>query len=765
MFCPPVEGEEFRLDFEAGMEAMRSLETARNAYPAYRQMGSDFERHGQFMEGAIAYSNASMAARALGRLQDALTNGQKAVEMAERSKSAHPLGMTLTRLGRVHLILGAPHKAISLFEQALRYARESRRPGLEMIIHSEFAHAYRRIGKPDLALESAKKAVESSAAAIQMGTIARHRSEPERRIVLARLERTHVMALESLAGSYLTLRQWENARPPFAEALDVARRGQVPHLIAMAHWGLGVVAANLNDSQTAVTHLTEAMRINASPGFVAAVQATLGRVYRRMGKLPEAEASLRQAVAGIEDLRSLLQSEELRESFFEDKIGIYENLVLALLDSGKAAEAFEISERARARAFLDLLGNRVTLSRGRSESLVAEERSLRERIGALKTLPDDSPALRQELEVARQTYQAFLQRVRQLDREQASLMTVEPLTLPQVQELLPEGSLLLEYFVTDQGRTILWTVERGTVSMRSLPISRQHVAERVQAFRTLIASRDRQEETARMARALFNDFVRPGLQGRMPKELVIVPHGPLHYLPFQALMPAPGRYLLQETPLYYYTSASLMQFTRAKGQAGTPTIFAMGNPDFQDRTLSLPYAAREARGIATLFPDTALAIGKAATKATSREEIRRHSVLHFATHAEFDEADPLGTSLLLASTTGADSRLEVQEIFGLDLHASLVVLSACETALGTLTRGDELTGLTRAFIYAGTPSVITTLWQVNDRSAFELMGVFYRQLRAGRNKAEALRLAQLAILGLHPQPYHWAAYELIGEPR
>ncbi|HEX7512389.1 MAG TPA: CHAT domain-containing protein, partial [Candidatus Methylomirabilis sp.] len=568
-----------------------------------------------------------------------------------------------------------------------------------MVIHSEFAHAYRRIGKLDLALESATKAVESSAAAIQMGAIARHRSEPERRRVLARRERAHALTLQSLAGTYITLHQWEKARSPLTEALEAASRSQVPQLIARAHWGLGVVAANLNDSQTAVTHLTEAMRINASPGFVAAVQATLGRVYRRMGKLPEAEASLRQAVAGIEDLRSLLQSEELRESFFEDKIGIYENLVLALLDSGKAAEAFEISERARARAFLDLLGNRVTLSRGRSESLVAEERSLRERIGALKTLPDDSPALRQELEVARQTYQAFLQRVRQLDREQASLMTVEPLTLPQVQELLPEGSLLLEYFVTDQGRTILWTVERGTVSMRSLPISRQHVAERVQAFRTLIASRDRQEETARMARALFNDFVRPGLQGRMPKELVIVPHGPLHYLPFQALMPAPGRYLLQETPLYYYTSASLMQFTRAKGQAGTPTIFAMGNPDFQDRTLSLPYAAREARGIATLFPDTALAIGKAATKATSREEIRRHSVLHFATHAEFDEADPLGTSLLLASTTGADSRLEVQEIFGLDLHASLVVLSACETALGTLTRGDELTGLTRAFIY------------------------------------------------------------------
>jgi CHAT domain-containing protein len=405
------------------------------------------------------------------------------------------------------------------------------------------------------------------------------------------------------------------------------------------------------------------------------------------------------------------------------------------------------------------------LSRGRSQSLLAEERELRERISALKALPEDSPALRRELELAREAYQAFLQRVRRLDREQASLMTVEPLTLPQVQALLPEGSVLLEYFVTGQGRTILWTVERDRIAVVSLPLGRGRVTQSVQAFRDLIAARDRQPDMQRMARALFDQLVRPGLQGRTPKELLIVPHDALHYLPFQALMPSPGRYLLQQVPLYYYSSASLMQFTRAKQQTGNPTFFALGNPDFQDPMLSLRYAEREARGIAALFPETALVTGKTATKATSLDEIRRHSVLHFATHAEFDEADPLGSSLLLAATGGEEGRLEVQEIFGLDLHASLVVLSACETALGKITRGDELTGLTRAFIYAGTPSVITTLWQVNDRAAYELMRDFYDHLKAGKDKAESLRQAQLAMLKRRPHPYNWAAYELIGEPR
>ena len=722
-------------------------ETAGEALSVYLQAGADFERRGNLADAALAYNNAVLSALALGRFQDALDIGQKAVRIAEQSGNLLHQGVAFVRLGSAYLFLGMPGKAFPLFEQGALAGRRENVSSVEAAAYYGLARIYGLRGDKEKSLEYAKKAVDHQAYEIMIKRTQWLRLGGRAQPWLRHLERIYGDALTQLGRAHVALEQWGPAKAAFQEVMAVGERNRIPYLIGQAHQGLGSIAAREGDWPTAISHLEEALRVNRRPSFVVATQAQMGRVYRGMGRLPEAEDALRKAVAGLEDLRSLLGSETLRESYFEDKVETYELLALTLLDQGKLAEAFDVSERARARAFLDLLGNRVTLSRGRSESLIAEEQALRERINALKALPEDSPALGRELQLARDAYQAFLQRVRQVDREQASLMTVEPLTLPQVQELLPEGSLLLEYFVTEQGRTILWTVERGTVSVRSLPIGRQQV------------------DTARMAQALFNEFVRPGLQGRTPKELVIVPHGPLHYLPFQALMPAPGRYLLQETPLYYYTSASLMQFTRAKEQAGTPTIFAMGNPDFQDRTLSLPYAAREARGIATLFPDTALAIGKAATKATSREEIRRHNVLHFATHAEFDEADPLGTSLLLASTTGADSRLEVQEIFGLDLHASLVVLSACETALGTLTRGDELTGLTQAFIYAGTPSVITTLWQVNDRSAFELMREFYRQLRAGRNKAEALRLAQLAILDLHPQPYHWAAYELIGEPR
>jgi CHAT domain-containing protein len=764
-------------------------ESAREAFQAYQRMGADLERQGRVGEAAIAYSNAYDSAQALGRLQDALEASQKAAEMAERAGNPGHIARALNRLGQTHMDLNAPQRAIPVFEKAARLGKTARNPGAEVSSYLGLSRAYRRIGNPELARQSTARAVTVLESAIpqkelKMGRVKGGRrgsrgegASPEGE--LWSLERHYANALLDLGWNDVALNRLEPARADFQKALESGERIEVPQVLAKAHQGLGKVAAERGEFQAAIDHLREALRLSQEPSLAGGTQGLLGHVYLNMANLPEAENHLRGAVATIEDMRSQLQSEQHRESFVEDKMGAYGGLIGVLFDQGKFAQAFDISERARARAFLDLLGNRVSLTRSGNAALVAEEKTLQEHIARLKarqaleeaedeseeTPPPRKPVTQQELDLAREAYQAFLQRVRQLDREQASLMTVEPLTLPQVQALLPEGSVLLEYFVTGQGKTLLWTVERDRVALVTLPLDRQQVTERVQRFRALIASRGEPEATQRMAQALFDELVRPGLQGRAPKELLIVPHDALHYLPFQALMSGPDRYLIQEAPLHYYSSASLMQFTRAKGQAGAPSLFALGNPDLQDPTLNLWYAEWEARTVAVLFPGALLLTRLAATKARSRDASPQYRILHFATHAELDEDDPLGSALRLTPSPTDDGRLEVQEIFGWHLHASLVVLSACETALGKLTRGDELTGLTRAFIYAGTPSVITTLWPVNDRAAFALMQAFYRHLKAGENKAEALRQAQLVTLAKYPHPYYWAAYELTGEAR
>ncbi|TAJ97533.1 CHAT domain-containing protein, partial [bacterium] len=139
-----------------------------------------------------------------------------------------------------------------------------------------------------------------------------------------------------------------------------------------------------------------------------------------------------------------------------------------------------------------------------------------------------------------------------------------------------------------------------------------------------------------------------------------------------------------------------------------------------------------------------------------------YDILHFAVHGELNQEDPLSSALLLAAGGKGDGKLRASEIFSLNLKADTVVLSACETGLGKITNGDEIIGLTRAFIYAGTPSVITTLWKIDDRASYELMREFYTNLKT-KKKAEALRQAQLKIMKEFPHPFFWAAYELSGE--
>jgi CHAT domain-containing protein len=229
------------------------------------------------------------------------------------------------------------------------------------------------------------------------------------------------------------------------------------------------------------------------------------------------------------------------------------------------------------------------------------------------------------------------------------------------------------------------------------------------------------------------------------KELIIVPHGVLHYLPFQALYSTDGKYLVEDFPVTYLSSASLMQFTRAKRKSVGQKILAIADPHLKASKLELPSAALEVDEIRRLYPETAVFMRSEGTEEKVKALAPDYDVLHFATHAELNENDPLSSAVLFHKQGKEDGRLEVREIFGMDLKASLVVLSGCETALGKLSSGDELVGLTRAFIYAGTPSVVASLWKVDDTSTAHLMSAFYKHLST-TSKAAALRQAQLEMI-------------------
>ena len=219
----------------------------------------------------------------------------------------------------------------------------------------------------------------------------------------------------------------------------------------------------------------------------------------------------------------------------------------------------------------------------------------------------------------------------------------------------------------------------------------------------------------------------------------------LHYLPFHALVGSDGRYLIEKYPIYYLSSASLLQFVKEKRKAGGEKVLAFGNPDLGDPEKNLEFAELEAKEVKAAIPRVEVYIEKEATEEKSKSLSATHDILHFATHAKLNEDDPLSSAVLLAREGKEDGRLEVREIFGMELKAKLVVLSGCETGLGKLSTGDELVGLTRAFIYAGTPSVVASLWSVDDSSTAHLMASFYRNLKT-MSKVEALRQAQLELI-------------------
>jgi CHAT domain-containing protein len=237
----------------------------------------------------------------------------------------------------------------------------------------------------------------------------------------------------------------------------------------------------------------------------------------------------------------------------------------------------------------------------------------------------------------------------------------------------------------------------------------------------------------------------------------------LHYLPFAALWDAEHqRYLVQDYAVTYAPSASALEFILEKRSPDEGRLLAMGNPDS-----SLPYAEDEAEAVASLY-GTAPLLRQAAVESQVYAEAGEVDVLHLAAHGEYNSHNALYSSIKLAPDAAEDGNLEVHEVFGLDLRgANLAVLSACETTLGDQSKGDELVGLARAFLYAGTPAVITTLWSVDDAASGAEMAAFYGHVRDGMTNAEALRAAQLEVMADErwSEPFYWAAFILTGDYR
>jgi CHAT domain-containing protein len=251
--------------------------------------------------------------------------------------------------------------------------------------------------------------------------------------------------------------------------------------------------------------------------------------------------------------------------------------------------------------------------------------------------------------------------------------------------------------------------------------------------------------------------------------LLIAPHAELHYAPFAALIgaapPGAGEYLIQRYRLSFTPSASIWLRLHDRAPPVGSGVLALA-----PRVDALPGSAAEVAAIGRLFgTDAHLLVGDQASKRALIDAAGGQSIIHFATYGVLNKDNPLFSFVELTPQGGDDGRLEVHEVFGLNLHAQLVVLSACQTALGAgaladVPAGDDWVGLVQAFLFAGASNVLATLWPVQDRATADLMTRFYTAFRAGRPVAEALADAQRAMLRnpTTAHPFYWAGFTLSG---
>ena len=255
--------------------------------------------------------------------------------------------------------------------------------------------------------------------------------------------------------------------------------------------------------------------------------------------------------------------------------------------------------------------------------------------------------------------------------------------------------------------------------------------------------------------------------------LIIVPHGELHYLPFGALTNG-VRYLVELYTISYLPSASTLSRIHGKSTIMDTDVLILGNPDTTEG--SVPGAEQEALAIGALF-DVEPLLRKDATERALFLQASDAAIIHIAAHGNLDPVDPMTSTIYLAATPGSDGRLTVKDIFSLDLHENtdLVSLSGCETKVGNTgtsstfragSEGDDLIVLNRAFMVAGASSVVASLWSVDDEATVPILTQFYENIRDGMGKAEALRSAQITVRHNYPEfahPRYWAAFVLTGD--
>jgi tetratricopeptide (TPR) repeat protein len=772
----------------------------RDALKLYEQSLTLAGKLGDRVGQGRTLNNIGLTYSYLGQYQRAIDSLNKALDIVKDAGDRGGQATTIANIALVYQNQGQYQQALARYEEAAAIVQELGDGGAQQRMLNNIGAIYESLRQYPQALDSLNKALvlqrqigDKQAEGTTLNNIGailrteRNYEEAlnyfqEARAVLREIgsRREEAGTLTNIGEVYRLQGKYETALDSHQRALKIQKQigdkfGEGGTLNNMA-----AVYYSQGQSEQALSRVREALEIFQeirSQSGKATVLANLGGFLESQGKVAEAIAGYQEALDAIESIQDKITIEEFKTSFLGGQAGVYERLINLLWEKQRYQEAFNYAERARARAFLDqIAAGTINFREGAAETLLNRERELKAEISArrkgLTALSNQELRTKiDNLENLEKEYANLLAQIKLQSPEVAELVSVDVASLAEIQGKLEPDTALVEYFVTEK-RTLAFLITRNSFQPVTLNVSREKLQEQTFLFQTL----GRGNPHSKPMQNLYSALIAPLKSYLTTANIAIVPHQVLHYLPFAALTDG-QRYLIEDYTLLTLPSASSLRYLEdKKRKPDNGRMLILGNPTINEPGLqSLTWAEQEVEAIAPMYGIQPL-VGRNATESVVKSQSGRASILHLAAHGKFNEDNPLFSTLYLSedSQTNDDGRLEVHEIYGLDLRSStnMVVLSACETQLSnrgdkdklpSVSPGDEIVALNRAFLYAGTPSVIASLWKVDDEASQLLMLQFYTHLRAGKGKAEALRLAQNYVRVKKKAPYYWAAFVLTGD--
>jgi CHAT domain-containing protein/Flp pilus assembly protein TadD len=752
---------------------------------------------------ALSLKNLGVAYHSIAETQRALDCLYQALAIS-RSLSDHRVELaSLITLGNIYADLNEPLTAKDFLEQARIHSYKLRDLDTQknnLLILTSLAQVHRSLGDNTRALELLKL-VQSQA---------------------KRDRRANAQSFYDMGTTYADLGNRNAALAYFRRALSLAREIRDRRQEARVLSGLGATLETEGKYVEASRLLTQALTLTQSISdrhTEANTLYLLAEGNSKQGRMDESLSQIEQALKVVDSIRDRIGNEELRSSYWvstKDYYDFYIDLLMRFHErtpqAGYDQAALQASEQSRSSGLLNSLNQaRFSNNKGVNPTLLEEERALREQLSTkatyqLWTLADGgtNDRLAKEFRQLSTAYEELRTKIALQTASSANLTEPLPLSAKEIQtQLADENTLLLEYSIGEE-RSYLWAVSPSSISSYELP-GRERIEQLVRTACKLLTlpGESNQVRYWKEASDLSQVLLGPVSHLLGEKRLLIVSDAGLRDVPFEAL-PVPRNlktssepdYLIVRHEITYLPSAStLAMLKRAalRRPAATEDVAILADPvisiddprinasgkaqqlfaNVKDRTPRLLGARWEAETISRLTTQNKAltAVGFSANRdLVMNGDLDKYKIIHIATHGVMNDSNPELSGILLSSfdeNGGKQNGVVLpQDIYGLKLSADLVVLSACDTALGDGFETEGMSRLSRSFMYAGAQGVVTSLWKVDDTATADLMARFYKgMLQDGLTPSAALRRAKLEMRSEKrwQSPYYWAAFTLQGD--